>query len=75
MVLKTFNVSEEVYEKFSRFCKEHGISMSKQVDLFMASQVEEEPEAKEEYLKKLEKLRKKKFVGIKSFSERYGLRA
>ena len=73
MVLKTFNVQEEVYSKFSCFCKEHGISMSKQVELFMESQIEDEPEAKKEYLEKLERIRKGKFIKVKSFAERYGL--
>ena len=73
MVLKTFNVQEEVYSKFSHFCKEHGISMSKQIQIFMESQVEEEPEAKKEYLEKLERIRKVKFIRVKSFAERYGL--
>ena len=73
MVLKTFNVQEEVYGEFSRFCKEHGISMSKQVELFMESQIEDEPEAKQEYLKKLERIRKGKFIKVKNFAERYGL--
>ena len=71
MVLKTFNVSEAVYEKFSRFCKEHGVSMSKQVDFFMASQVESEPIARKEYIERLEKIRKGKFVSVKSFAARY----
>ena len=46
MVLKTFNVEEETYNKFSSFCKGNGISMSRQIDFFMRSVVEEEPEAK-----------------------------
>lgn len=74
MALKTFNVQEETYDKFSGFCKEHGISMSKQVEIFMQSMVEEEPEAKREYLKKLERIRRGKFVHVKSFAERYGLK-
>ena len=73
MVLKTFNVQAEVYDKFSSFCKEHGISMSKQVEFFMESVVEEEPEAKKEYLRKLDRIRKGKFILTKSFAERYGL--
>jgi len=73
MVLKTFSVQEEVYNKFSSFCKGHGVSMSKQVELFMESMVEEEPEAKEEYLRKLDRIRKGKFIRVKSFAERYGL--
>jgi len=73
MVLKTFNVQAEVYDKFSCFCKEHGISMSKQVEFFMESMVEEEPEAKEEYLRKLDRIRKLKFIPVKNFAERYVL--
>ncbi len=73
MVLKTFNVSEDVYARFSGFCKEQGISMSKQVELFMRSFLEEEPKAKDEYLKKLEKIRKGKFIRVNNFAERYGL--
>lgn len=73
MVLKTFSVQEDVYKKFSEFCKGHGVSMSKQVELFMESMVEEEPEAKKEYLEKLERIRKGKFVKIKSLADRYGL--
>ena len=73
MVLKTFSVQEAVYDRFSRFCKEHGMSMSKQVEFFMEYMVEEEPEAKEEYLKKLSRIRKGKFISVKSFAEKYGL--
>lgn len=73
MALKTFNVQEEVYNKFSNFCKGHGVSMSKQVEMFMESMVEEEPEAKQEYLKKLERIRNGKFVRVKSIADRYGL--
>ena len=73
MVLKTFNVQEETYNKFSRFCKDYGISMSKQVEIFMRSQIEEEPKAKKKYLKKLEKIRKGKFIRVNNFAKRYGL--
>ena len=73
MVLKTFNLQEEAYRKFSNFCKEHGMSMSKQIEMFIESMMEEDPEAKEEYLKKLERIRKGKFIRIESFAERYGL--
>ena len=73
MVLKTFNVQEETYKKFSNFCKGHGVSMSKQVEMFMESMVEEEPEAKREYLEKLDRIRKGKFVRVNSIADRYGL--
>lgn len=73
MALKTFNVQEEVYEKFSHFCKEHGISMSKQVEIFMEFMIEEEPKAKKDYLEKLERIRKGRFIHVKDFAERYGL--
>jgi ligand-binding sensor protein len=72
MVLKTFNVEEVVYKKFSDFCKGHGVSMSKQVELFMESMVEEEPEAKKEYLQKLERIRRGKFMRVDNFANRYG---
>jgi hypothetical protein len=73
MALKTFNVEEAVYKRFSDFCSGHGVSMSKQVELFMESMVEEEPEAKKEYLEKLERIRKGKFVRVDNFARRYGL--
>jgi len=68
MVLKTFNVTEEVYNKFSMFCREHGISMSKQVELFMESQVGDK-EVKPEYLKKLENIRKGKYHKFNTVAE------
>jgi antitoxin component of RelBE/YafQ-DinJ toxin-antitoxin module len=71
MVLKTFNLDDETYKKFSEFCKENGISMSKQVNFFIQSQMAEEPEVREEYLKKLEKIRKGKFVRVTDFKKRY----
>ncbi|MBD3262072.1 MAG: hypothetical protein GF334_10485 [Candidatus Altiarchaeales archaeon] len=73
MVLKTFNVDESVYTRFSSFCKSHGISMSKQVNLFMKAQIEQEPTAKREYLEKLDKIRKGNFVQINDFPREYGL--
>lgn len=76
MVLKTFNVGEVVYKKFSDFCKGNGISMSKQIDFFMRSIVEEDPEAKEEYLKKLDRIRKQRTIHIGSlenFKKRYNV--
>ena len=47
--------------------------MSKQIELFMRSIIEEEPEVKQEYLKKLKRIRKGKFIRVKNFTERYGL--
>ncbi len=73
MVSKTFDVQEEVYNKFSHFCTKHRISMGKQIELFMESMMETEPEAKREYLEKLEEIREGKFIRVKSFAEQYGL--
>lgn len=69
MVLKTFNLEEDVYKKFSQFCKENGFSMSKQVNFFIQSQMAEKEEVREEYLKKLDKIRKGKFIKINSVEE------
>lgn len=73
MVIKTFNVEETVYERFLQFCKDNGISMSKQIEMFMKSRVEEKEEVREEYLQKLEEIRKGKFIRVDNFAERYGL--
>ena len=64
MVIKTFNLDEETYKKFSEFCKEHGLSMSNQVNIFIKAQLEEKPKVREEYLKKLERIRKGRFIRV-----------
>ncbi|MFH1210124.1 MAG: hypothetical protein V1663_05035 [archaeon] len=69
MVLKTFNINEEIYDKFSKFCKEHGISMSKQVEIFIESQIGDEEEIRPEYLKRLEKIRKGKYHKFNTVAE------
>ena len=73
MAVKTFNVDERVYGKFLQFCKDNGISMSKQIEMFMKSRVEDREEVREEYLQKLEEIRRGKFIRIDNFAERYGL--
>ncbi|MDD5254033.1 MAG: hypothetical protein PHG05_02925 [Candidatus Nanoarchaeia archaeon] len=69
MAIKTFNVEEETYKAFSSFCKENGYSMSKQIDFFMKSIVEENPKVREDYLKKLEKIRKGKYISYESLED------
>ena len=54
MALKTFNIDPKIYRKFSEFCKSNGFSMSKQINIFIESQMEEKPRVRREYLKKLE---------------------
>ena len=74
MVLKTFNLDEETYNKFSEFCRQNGISMSKQIDIFIKAQLEEKPKVRAEYLQRLEAIRKGKFIkvgGIENFKKRY----
>ncbi len=73
MTLKTFNLDDQTYRKFSEYCKENGLSMSKQVDIFIKTQLEEDPKVRGEYLKKLERIRKGKFIRVDNFSKRYGL--
>jgi len=69
MVLKTFNVEEETYKKFSEYCRANGLSMSKQIEFFINAQIAEEPKVRKEYLDKLEKIKKSNFVKIGSFGE------
>ncbi len=74
MVLKTFNLEENIYDKYAKFCKENGISMSNQINTFIKAQVEIKQEVREEYLKKLDSIRKGKFVKVGSyenFEKRY----
>jgi len=74
MVLKTFNLDEEIYKRFSEFCGEHGISMSKQVNIFLEAQLEENPKVRQGYLEKLENIRKGKFIkvgSVKNLKKRY----
>lgn len=39
MALKTFNLNEEVYKKFSDHCKSQGISMSKKIENFIKQEL------------------------------------
>ena len=39
MVLKTFNLDEKIYGKFSKYCKKNGISMSKKIENFIEGEV------------------------------------
>ena len=38
--LKTFNLDENVYAKFSKYCKSEGISMSKKIENFIKSELD-----------------------------------
>ena len=73
MAVKTFNVDENVYARFLQFCRDNGISMSKQIEMFMKSRVDDREEVREEYLQKLEEIRRGKFIRVDDFAERYGL--
>ena len=61
MSVKSFSISDDVYEKYSSECKRLGLNMSKQIENFMKFQLEEEFAVREEYIYKIEKLRKDKF--------------
>jgi len=77
MALKTFNVESETYRKFSEFCRGSGLSMSKQIEFFMRSIVEDDPETKRSYLEKLDNIRKQKSISIGNivgFKKRYNLK-
>ena len=69
MVLKTFNLDDETYKKFSEYCKQRGLSMSKQVDIFIKLQLTDKEEVREEYLKKLDEIRKGKFIKVEDLND------
>ena len=66
MVIKTFNLEEETYNQFAEFCKENGLSMSKQVNIFIKAQIETKPKVREEYLQKLDLIKKGRFIKVGS---------
>jgi len=39
MALKTFNLNEEIYKEFSRYCKANGVSMSKKIENFIKQEL------------------------------------
>ncbi len=39
MVIKTFNIDEEVYKQFSAHCKKNGVSMSRKVENFIRDEI------------------------------------
>jgi antitoxin component of RelBE/YafQ-DinJ toxin-antitoxin module len=69
MTIKTFNIDPRVYGDFMKYCKENGISMSKQIEFFMKSRVEEKKEVREEYLQKLEEIRRGKFTRVEDIDD------
>ena len=58
MALKTFNLNEETYKKFSEHCKKEGISMSKKVENFLKQELE-----------KIKPIEKTEIKGEHSFSK------
>jgi hypothetical protein len=40
MALKTFNVDDKAYKTYSKHCKSKGISMSKQIESFIKSEID-----------------------------------
>lgn len=40
MALKTFNIEEEIYKKFSAYCRKEGISMSRRIENFLRGELE-----------------------------------
>ncbi len=69
MSVKSFSISDYVYEKYSTECKRLGLNMSKQIENFMKFQLEEEFALREEYIEKIEKIRKEKFRQVADFDK------
>ena len=62
MAIKTFSIDDKIYKKYSKFCKENGINMSKQIEFFISSQLAENSKNRNKYLDKIKAVRKGKFV-------------
>ena len=73
MGVKSFSISDTVYEKYSSECKRLGLNMSKQIENFMIFQLEEEFVVREEYIEKLNKIRKEKFRPVTDFDRHFAI--
>ncbi|EHQ36939.1 hypothetical protein [Methanoplanus limicola] len=73
MSVKSFSISDDIYEKYSSECKRLGLNMSKQIENFMKFQLEEEFVVREEYTKKIRKIRKEKFIPVEDFDNQFDI--
>jgi hypothetical protein len=73
MSVKSFSISDDIYEKYSSECKRLGLNMSKQIENFMKFQLEEEFVVREEYTKKIRKIRKEKFIPVEDFDKQFDI--
>ncbi len=71
MGVKSFSITDSVYEKYSAECKRLGLNMSKQIENFMKFQLEEEFAVREEYIEKLAKIRKERFTPVADFEKHF----
>ncbi|ADN36316.1 conserved hypothetical protein [Methanolacinia petrolearia DSM 11571] len=71
MSVKSFSISDDVYEKYSSECKRLGLNMSKQIENFMKFQLDEEFAVREEYIYKIDKLRKERFRPVSDFDKEF----
>ena len=62
MAHKTFNINEKVHKEYSKFCKENGINMSKQIEFFMQAQIAKTKKERDKYLDKLKATRRGQFT-------------
>ena len=69
MVIKTFNIDEEVYKKFLSHCKKEGISMSKRVENFLRNELEKISGKKIVKLPSSKDAKKESGIGHHSFSK------
>jgi len=69
MGVKSFSISDDIYEKYSSECKRLGLNMSKQIENFMKFQIKEEFKIREEYIEKINRIRKEKFKPVGDFEK------
>lgn len=61
MGIKSFSISDEVYEKYSAECKRLGLNMSRQIENFMRFQLEEEFLVRDDHAERIREVRRKRF--------------
>ena len=73
MSVKSFSISDDVYEKYSSECKRLGLNMSKQIENFMKFQLEKEFVVREEYIDRMNKIRMEHFKPVPDFDKHFDI--
>ncbi|KYC53699.1 MAG: hypothetical protein AMQ74_00318 [Candidatus Methanofastidiosum methylothiophilum] len=69
----SLNINNKLFHKFEIFCEEHGTTADDEIESFIRSILDDDVEITEEYQRKLDTIRKGKFIRVNNFAEFFGL--